>query len=172
MISTVSSAVLFLALFFCALFSWWAWLRFINFVFSKKPVLAFTDLFLSLFFLFFLSLHISTLVYPSSHFPGGASDKESACQCRRHKRCGFDPWVRRIPWSRSWQPSDVSLPGKFHGQSKSLEGYITWGHRESDMNEWASMYPSFADFGLSCSFSNSFRWKVRLFIWDFSCFLR
>ena len=24
--------------------------------------------------------------------------KESACQCRRHKRCGFDPWVRKIPW--------------------------------------------------------------------------
>ena len=25
--------------------------------------------------------------------PGGASDKESACQCRRHRRCGLDPWV-------------------------------------------------------------------------------
>ena len=28
-----------------------------------------------------------------------------------------------------------------------------------------------ANFGL-CSFSNSFSWQVRLFIWDFSCFLR
>ena len=27
-------------------------------------------------------------------FPGGASGKEPVCQCRRHKRCGFDPWVR------------------------------------------------------------------------------
>ena len=27
------------------------------------------------------------------HFPGGASEKELSCQCRRHKRCGFDPWV-------------------------------------------------------------------------------
>ena len=25
-----------------------------------------------------------------------SSDKESACQCRRH---GFDPWFRKIPWS-------------------------------------------------------------------------
>ena len=147
-------------------------LRFIYFVFSKKPALAFTDLF-SLFCLFFLSLHISTLVYPSSHFPGGASGRESACQCRRLKRCGFDPWVGRIPWNGSWQPSQVSLPGKFHGQSKSLEGYITWGHRESGMNEWPSMYPSFADFGLfHSSFSNSFKQKVKLFICDFSCFLR
>ena len=30
-------------------------------------------------------------------FPGGASGKEPACQGRRHKRCGFNPWVRRIP---------------------------------------------------------------------------
>ena len=29
-------------------------------------------------------------------FPGGAS-KERAFQCRRWKRCGFDPWVGKIP---------------------------------------------------------------------------
>ena len=31
----------------------------------------------------------------------GASGKESAFQCRRHKRHDFDPWVRRIPWRRA-----------------------------------------------------------------------
>ena len=30
-------------------------------------------------------------------FPDGASGKEPACQCRRHKRLGFDPWVGKIP---------------------------------------------------------------------------
>ena len=30
-------------------------------------------------------------------FQGGASGKEPACQCRRHKRCRFDPWVGKIP---------------------------------------------------------------------------
>ena len=30
-------------------------------------------------------------------FPGGASGKEPTCQCRRHKRRGFDPWVKKIP---------------------------------------------------------------------------
>ena len=25
-------------------------------------------------------------------------------QCMRCKRHGFDPWVRKIPWSRKWQP--------------------------------------------------------------------
>ena len=29
-------------------------------------------------------------------FPGGAHAKEPACQCRRHKRRGFDPWVGKI----------------------------------------------------------------------------
>ena len=23
----------------------------------------------------------------------------------RHKRYGFDPWVRKIPWRREWQPT-------------------------------------------------------------------
>ena len=30
-------------------------------------------------------------------FPGGASGKEPVCPCRRCKRCGFSPWVWRIP---------------------------------------------------------------------------
>ena len=52
--------------------------------------------------------------------PGGASGKESACQCRRHKNRGFNPWVRKIPWRRAWQPIPV-LPGESHGQ-RSLAG--------------------------------------------------
>ena len=30
-------------------------------------------------------------------FPGGTSGKEPACQCWRHKRCRFHPWIRKIP---------------------------------------------------------------------------
>ena len=50
------------------------------------------------------------------------SGEESTCQCRRCKRCGFDPRVGKIPWGRKWQPAPVFLPGKFHG-SISLAGY-------------------------------------------------
>ena len=49
-------------------------------------------------------------------FPGGASGKEPACQCRRRKRWGFNPWVGKIPWRRAWQPIPVFLPGETHGQ--------------------------------------------------------
>jgi len=38
--------------------------------------------------------------------------EESTCQCREHERCRFDPWVKKIPWSRKWQPTPVFLPGK------------------------------------------------------------
>ena len=34
--------------------------------------------------------------------------KQSTCQCRRHKKCRFDPWVRKTPWSRKWQPTPYS----------------------------------------------------------------
>ena len=41
---------------------------------------------------------------------------------RRCKRCGFDPWVGKIPWRREWQPTPVFSPGESHGQ-RSLAGY-------------------------------------------------
>ena len=46
----------------------------------------------------------------------------------------FNPWVRKILWSRKWQPTSVFLPGEFHGQ-RSLVSYIPWGHKESYMAE-------------------------------------
>ena len=55
-----------------------------------------------------------------------------ACGCRR---CKFDPWIRKIPWRRKWQPTAVLLPGESHGQ-RSLGGYSPWGHKESDITQW------------------------------------
>ena len=46
-------------------------------------------------------------------FPGGASDREAPCQCRRPKRHWFDPWVGKITCRKKWQPTPVSLPGEF-----------------------------------------------------------
>ena len=41
-------------------------------------------------------------------FPGGSSGEEPACQCRRHKRHGFNPWVRKLPWRTAWLPTPSS----------------------------------------------------------------
>ena len=67
-------------------------------------------------------------------FPDGTSCKEPACQCRRQKKHGFDPWVEKIPWWRAWQPTPVFLPGESYGQ-RSLVGYSPQGYKESDTTE-------------------------------------
>ena len=61
------------------------------------------------------------LMFPG--FPGGAGGKEPTCQCRRHKKFAFDPWVGKILWKRAWQPTPVFLPGESHGQ----RSYDPWG---------------------------------------------
>ena len=77
-------------------------------------------------------------------FPDGTvSGKEPACQCRRPR---FYPGVGKISWSREWQPTPVFLPGKFHGE-RSLVGYSSWGHKESDTIEMLHMYEEITDLG-------------------------
>ena len=49
-------------------------------------------------------------------------------QCRRPK---FDPWGRKLPWRRNWQPTLVSLPGKAQGQM-IMGSQSPWGRKESD----------------------------------------
>ena len=46
----------------------------------------------------------------------------------------FDPWVRKIPWRRKWDPTPVVLPGESQGQ-RNLAGYSPWGRKELDMTE-------------------------------------
>ena len=72
-------------------------------------------------------------------FPGGASGKEPACQCGRHKSRGCGRSVRKIPWRRAWQPTPGLLPGESHGQ-RSLAGYSSQGHKEADTTEQLSLH--------------------------------
>jgi len=52
--------------------------------------------------------------------PRWHSGKESACQCRRAKRHGFDPWVGKVAWRRKCQSTPVCFPGKFHDRGNLL----------------------------------------------------
>ena len=67
-------------------------------------------------------------------FPCGNSGKEPTCQFRRHKRCGFDLWVRKSTCRRAWQPSPVFLPVESHGQ-RILVGYCQQDSREPGTTE-------------------------------------
>ena len=79
------------------------------------------------------------ICYPQTCFPGGTSGKEHTCQCRRHRRCKFDPWVEKIPWSRKWQSAPVFLPGKLYGQRSSM-GYSPQSRKELNMTVQLSLW--------------------------------
>ena len=86
-------------------------------------------------------IYLSLLYIPGS--PRWCSGKELACQFRRCKRHRFNPWVRKIPWSRKWQPTAVFLPGKPHGQSSRV-GYSPWGRKESGTTELLSTHMAYS----------------------------
>ena len=69
------------------------------------------------------------LQFNTSHglhwLPRWLRGKESACQGRKYR---FNPWLRKIPWRRQWQPSPVFLLEKSHGQ-RSLAGYSPCGRK-------------------------------------------
>ena len=82
-----------------------------------------------------LMLGLAFLV--SSEPSQGAQWSRLTCQCRRQKRCRFEPWVQKIPWRRKRQPTPVFLPGKSQGQ-RSLGGYSPQGGRVGhDWSDWA-----------------------------------
>ena len=64
-------------------------------------------------------------------FPGWLRWQSICLQCRRPR---FNPWVRKIPWRRKWQPTPLFLLEEFQGQ-RSLAGYSPWGCKESDTTE-------------------------------------
>ena len=57
----------------------------------------------------------------------------------------FNPWVRKIPWRRAWQPTSVFLPGE-SPWTEELGGLQSMGSQESDMTEQLHFH-----FSLSCT---------------------
>ena len=80
---------------------------------------------------------------PSYGLPRWCSAKESACQCKRLRRVGFDPWAGKISPDLEEEvathPIAVFLPEKSHGQ-RSLAGYSPGGHKESDMTAFTHIH--------------------------------
>ena len=52
-------------------------------------------------------LYLAKCSHSLRHHPGSLF-WSLHCQCKRH---GLDPWVGKIPWIRTWQPTPVFLPG-------------------------------------------------------------
>ena len=90
-------------------------------VFKESCILIIRDSLASLYFIERKAESPDINLFKGS-FPVGTSGKEPTCQCRRHKRHRFNPWVRKISWRRKWQSTTIFLPGESHGQ-RSLMGY-------------------------------------------------
>ena len=65
------------------------------------------------------------------------SGKESACQCRR---CGFDPWVRKIPCRKKRQPPSSILAWEIPWTEEPGRLYIVHGVAESQtrLSHWTT----------------------------------
>ena len=59
------------------------------------------------YFSLFYSLEKASFLL-SKGFPSGACGKEPAGQCRKYMKCGFNAWVRKIPWRRHGTPFQYS----------------------------------------------------------------
>ena len=78
-------------------------------------------------------MNCSVFLIPSFwiRLPRWLSGKRTHLQCRR---CGFNPWVWKIPWRRRWQPTPVFLPGKSHGQRSLREGLQPLGSKRAGLD--------------------------------------
>ena len=99
-------------------------------------------------------------------FPGVLVGKESAWNAGNHLQCRrprLNPWVRKIPWRRKWQPTPVLLPGKSHGRRRVV-GYSPWGPKESDMTERLHFLSLSLPFSLLLFFKHSLCLLLFLFV--------
>ena len=64
-------------------------------------------------------------------------------QCRRPGRCGFDPWVGKIPCRRKWQPTPIF--------------FIGWDNL-MDRGAWRATGHGVAKSGM-CLSNGAFRWS-------------
>ena len=69
-------------------------------------------------------------------FSRWCNDKESVCQ--RKKRYGFSPWVKKIPWSRKWQPTPVLFCFFFLENSMDIGAWQDTVHGVTKSRTWLS----------------------------------
>ena len=59
--------------------------------------------------------------------------KEPTGPCRRRKRRRFNPWVGKIPWRNTWQPTPAIIPWIEEPNGLQSMGSQRAGHNQSDL---------------------------------------
>ena len=84
-------------------------------------------------YMFVCNMYVISLTHEM--LPRWCHGKESTCQCRR---CRFDSWVRKIPWSNPLQYSCLE-----NYMDRGVRWAISlWGHKESDKTEHVQIWTS------------------------------
>ena len=65
--------------------------------------------------------------------PRGTNVKESTFQCRRQRRCRFDPWVGEIPREGNGNPLQYSCLK--NPMNRNLVDYSPWSFKMSNTTE-------------------------------------
>ena len=73
----------------------------------------------------------------------------------------FDPWVGKISWRRTWQPTLLFLPGEFHGQ-RNLVGYSPWIAKNQTWLSWLSTLTQTRALDMISSPPLVVKWKLSL----------
>ena len=99
--------------------------------------------FLILDMVFFISrIYISKYTY--TYIYRCHSGKECACQCRRHKRCGFNPWVGKSPGVGNGNPFQYScLENSMDREPGVLPSLMSHEHTHTHTDTHICTYFSF-----------------------------
>ena len=91
----------------------------------------------------FLSLHLQEMAawmknQEEAHLqtrglPRWRHGKEPTGPCRRRKRRRFNPWVGKIPWRNTWQPTPAIIPWIEEPNRLQSMGSQRAGHNQSDL---------------------------------------
>ena len=68
---------------------------------------------------------------------GGPNGKELACRCRRLKRCGFDPWIRKVPGEENGNPLQYSCP-ETPVDSRALRATVRSVAKSWSLSHWTT----------------------------------
>ena len=105
-------------------------------------------------------------------FPRWLSGKEYTCQCKRCKRCRFDPRVETTLWRREWQPTLIFSPGE-SPRTEEPEGLQSIGLLERVRYNWGTEHACLLvflqhelDMSSWCSgvWSMSAQWKIIVWV--------
>ena len=80
---------------------------------------------------------VNRLLCTSAGFPHGTSGKDTACRCREMWE-RFNPWVRKVPCRRTWQPTSVFLPGESNRQTEKPGGLQSKGPQKVG-HDWSDL---------------------------------